>query len=70
MNFVLVFRPDARQVATRLGRIAEEEGLKLAPNALEELVHATQSDIRQILNILSTYRLTNSEMSYDQSKQM
>lgn len=61
-------RPDARQIAPRLRAIAEREGLDIQPNALEELCAATHADIRQILNLLSTYQLTQSALSYDASK--
>lgn len=52
----------------RIAKIAEQEGLHFAPNALEELVTATHSDVRQILNTMFSFRLTHTEMSYDQSK--
>ncbi|KNC98455.1 replication factor C subunit 1 [Spizellomyces punctatus DAOM BR117] len=63
-------RPTAAQVEARIRDIAESEGLILKPNVIAELVAMTSADIRQILNILSTYRLSNNIMTYDQSKQM
>lgn len=48
--------------------IARKEGLDLGLNTVEELVASTQSDIRQILNLLSTFSLTCASMNYDQSK--
>lgn len=50
--------------------ICQKEGLDVQPNVIEELVSSTQADLRQILSILSTYRLTNNKLSYDQTKQM
>lgn len=61
-------RPDARQIVPRLRAIAEREGLTIAPNAIEELVTSTHSDIRQLLTLLSTFKLTHSGLSYDASK--
>lgn len=46
------------------------EGLDLKPNAVDELVTSTQNDIRQVINILSTYRLNESGMDYDQAKKV
>jgi replication factor C subunit 1 len=61
-------RPDARQILPRIKAIAEKEGLQIQPNAIEELVASTHADIRQILTLLSTYKLTKETLSYDDSK--
>lgn len=63
-------RPDARQCLPRIKQIAEREGLEIQPNAIEELVASTHADIRQILNLLSTYKLTQDTLSYDSSKHL
>ena len=65
-------RPTAQQVEGRIKRIAQLENLDLAPNVVGELVKSTSADIRQILNLLSTYRLgpNSSQMSYDTSKEL
>ncbi|KAJ1976736.1 DNA replication factor C complex subunit Rfc1 [Dimargaris xerosporica] len=62
-------RPDANTIRSRLMTIAFKEKLKLQPNAIDQLVASTHADIRQILNLLSTYRLSNASMTYDDSKQ-
>ncbi|KAJ3020651.1 hypothetical protein HKX48_000445 [Thoreauomyces humboldtii] len=54
-------------IQKRLLPIAQMEGLELKPNTVEQLVASTGADIRQILNLLSTYRLTSTTMTYDQS---
>ncbi|KAI8817938.1 replication factor RFC1 C terminal domain-containing protein [Fimicolochytrium jonesii] len=46
------------------------EGLELKPNVVTELTSSTGADIRQILNLLSTYRLGSGVMNYDQSKDL
>lgn len=66
----MFFRPDVRQILPRIAKIAEQEGLKFGPNALEELTQSCHSDIRQVLNVLCTYTMTNHEMSYDESKSL
>ncbi|KAI8915005.1 replication factor RFC1 C terminal domain-containing protein [Powellomyces hirtus] len=61
-------RPAANQVEARIRAIATVEGLELKPNVVAELVSSTSADIRQILNLLSTYRLSGTVMTFDQSK--
>lgn len=63
-------RPDARQVVPRITEICRQEGLTVGPNTIEELVASTQGDIRQILNLLSTYRLTGETLNFDESKKL
>ncbi|KAL7319919.1 DNA replication factor C complex subunit Rfc1 [Mucor circinelloides] len=61
-------RTPAAQIRSRILTIAFKEGLQLQPNAVDELVESTQNDIRQVINILSTYRLKEAGMNYDQAK--
>lgn len=71
VTFDLPFRrPDAASVRSRVMSIAFREGIKLPPNVIDQLVEGTHSDIRQIINMLSTYSTTQSTMNYDQSKQL
>jgi replication factor C subunit 1 len=63
-------RPTAQQVEARMKNIARIEGLELKPNVIGELVASTSGDIRQILNILSTYRLRASVLTYDDTKKL
>lgn len=60
-------RPEARQITPRIIEIAKREGLNLATNVVDALVSSTQSDIRQILNIISTWKRNKSSMSYDEA---
>ncbi|KAI9332356.1 replication factor RFC1 C terminal domain-containing protein [Obelidium mucronatum] len=46
------------------------EGLDIKQNAMDTLVKGTHSDIRQILNMLSTYSLQSSELTFDQSRNL
>ncbi|KAI9034373.1 putative DNA replication factor C subunit Rfc1 [Hyaloraphidium curvatum] len=63
-------RPDAGQVMKRLLPIAMAEGLDIQGNTIEEIAKMSQSDIRQVLNMLSMYRLSKSKMTYDQGKEL
>ena len=63
-------RPTAQQVEARLRVIANREQLELKPNVIGELVAATSCDIRQMLNLLSTYKLNASVMTFDDSKKL
>jgi replication factor C subunit 1 len=46
------------------------EKLKIPPPVVDELVQGTNSDIRQVLNMLSTYKLGKSEMSFEDGKEL
>jgi len=46
------------------------EKLQIDTQSLEILVNSTQCDIRQVLNLLSTYRLKNDSMNFDQAKSL
>lgn len=69
ITFDLPFRrPDAASIRPRVMAIAAAEGLKLEPSAIEQLCQTTRSDMRQILNLLSTYATTVKQMSFDTSR--
>jgi replication factor C subunit 1 len=57
-------------VRSRIMTIAFREGLKLTPNVIDQFVEGTHADIRQILNLLSTYRLSKDELAFDESKKV
>jgi len=61
-------RPDASAIMKRIGPICQCEGLHFQPNSIEQIIQSTQSDIRQVLNALATYRLKATNISYDDSK--
>lgn len=63
-------RPTAQQVEVRIKKVCEAEGLEIRPNVIGELVACTSGDIRQILNLLSTYRLRSNTMDFNDSKKM
>ena len=63
-------RPQANEVRSRIMTIAFREGLKLQPNVIDQFVEGTHGDIRQILNLLSTYRLSRTQLAFDESKKV
>jgi replication factor C subunit 1 len=48
--------------------VAFKEGMKIDKTVSDQLVQGTQADIRQIINILSTWKLTSNKMTYDETK--
>ncbi|EPX71172.1 DNA replication factor C complex subunit Rfc1 [Schizosaccharomyces octosporus yFS286] len=61
-------RPDANSLRSRIMSIAYREGLKLSPQAVDMLVQGTSSDMRQIVNLLSTWKLGSKEMNVQNSQ--
>lgn len=55
-------------IRSRIKTIAFREKLDIPGNVIDQLVAGTQSDIRQILNILSTWKLSNDKMDFDEGK--
>ena len=46
------------------------ENLKIPGNVLDQLVAGAQSDIRQVLNMMSTWKLSSDTMSFDEGKHL
>ncbi|KAJ6260249.1 hypothetical protein Dda_4473 [Drechslerella dactyloides] len=63
-------RPTAAEIRTRMMTICFREGLKLSPQAIDSLSEGSHSDIRQIINMLSTFGVSGKEMTFDESKNM
>ncbi|KAG0099889.1 hypothetical protein BGZ93_005344 [Podila epicladia] len=59
-------RPAPNQVRARLMTILHREARQIPPNVLDKLVSGSQSDIRQVLNMLSTWSLSKNSMNYDE----
>ncbi|KIJ58854.1 hypothetical protein HYDPIDRAFT_163015 [Hydnomerulius pinastri MD-312] len=70
-TFNLPFRkPDAASVRSRMLTIAYKEKMKLPANVIDQLINGAQSDIRQVLNMLSTWRLSSNTMTFDEGKDL
>lgn len=63
-------RPTVDQVRSRIMTICHREGLKLPLQVVDALIEGSNKDIRQIINMLSTIKLDQTSMDYDQSKSM
>lgn len=61
-------RPDANSLRSRIMSIAYREDLKLEPHAIDQLAESTHGDIRQIINILSSWKLSQNSMTVDDGK--
>ncbi|TXT05015.1 hypothetical protein VHUM_03835 [Vanrija humicola] len=70
-TFNLPFRkPSAAEIRSRILSILYKEKLKIPSNVVDELIGGVNSDIRQVLNMLSTYKLSKSDMTFDEGKEL
>ncbi|EIM85335.1 DNA replication factor C large subunit [Stereum hirsutum FP-91666 SS1] len=71
VTFDLKFRkPDAAAIRSRMLTIAFKEKMKIPANVIDQLVTGVNSDIRQVLNMLSTWKLSSSTMDFDEGKSL
>lgn len=63
-------RPTVDMVRSRLMTICHREKLKLDAKVVDALIEGSNKDIRQIINMLSTIKLDQTSMDFDQSKSM
>ncbi|KAL1841692.1 hypothetical protein VTJ49DRAFT_6731 [Mycothermus thermophilus] len=63
-------RPTVDQIRSRIMTICHREGLKMPPPVLNALIEGSGKDIRQIINMLSTAKLDQTSMDFDQTKAM
>ena len=63
-------RPTVDQIRSRIMTICHREGLKMPPQVVNALIEGSGKDIRQIINMLSTAKLDQTTMDFDQSKAM
>ncbi|KAI0285111.1 DNA replication factor C large subunit [Russula aff. rugulosa BPL654] len=70
-TFGLPFRkPDAAQIRSRIMTIIFKEKMQIPANVVDELITGVGSDIRQVLNMLSTWKLHNDSMDYEEGKML
>ena len=50
--------------------IVFKENMRIPANVVDELITGVGSDIRQVLNMLSTWKLDNDTMDYEQGKML
>jgi replication factor C subunit 1 len=71
VTFDLPFRrPTVDQVRSRIMTIAFREGLKMPAPVVNALIEGSHSDIRQVVNMISTAKLDQDAMDFDSGKQM
>ena len=63
-------RPTVEQVRSRVMTICMREGLKLTVPVVDALIEGCGKDIRQIINMISTMKLDQTSMDFDQTKAM
>lgn len=61
-------KPQAQMIRSRILSIAFKENLQIQANVVDQLIEGSQSDIRQVLNMLSTWKLSSSSMDFDEGK--
>ncbi|KAG2014211.1 purine nucleotide binding protein [Coprinopsis cinerea AmutBmut pab1-1] len=70
-TFSLPFhKPQVNMIRSRILTIAFKEKLKIPPNVIDQLIAGAQSDIRQVLNMLSTWKLSSNTMDFDEGKEL
>jgi replication factor C subunit 1 len=63
-------RPTVEMVRSRIATICHREGMKLPMNVIDALIEGSNKDIRQIINMISTAKLDESSMDFEDSKAM
>ncbi|XP_061684714.1 replication factor C subunit 1 isoform X2 [Syngnathoides biaculeatus] len=61
-------RPRLEQIKSAMMSIAFKEGIKIPPPALNEIILASNQDIRQVIHNLSMWSAKDKAMTYDQCK--
>ncbi|XP_056890952.1 replication factor C subunit 1 isoform X2 [Takifugu flavidus] len=61
-------RPRVEQIKAAMMSIAFKEGINIRPPALNEIILASNQDVRQVMHNLSMWSATDKVMSYDQCK--
>ncbi|WVW81923.1 hypothetical protein I302_103926 [Kwoniella bestiolae CBS 10118] len=70
-TFNMTFRrPQPAEIRSRIMSILFKEKLKIPANVVDELVKGVNSDIRQVLNMLSTFKLSKDQMDFDEGKEL
>ena len=63
-------RPTVEQIRSRIMTICFREGMQLPIPVINAIIEGSRSDIRQIINMLSTAKLDEDVMDFDQGKAM
>ncbi|CAG8980039.1 hypothetical protein HYALB_00009248 [Hymenoscyphus albidus] len=63
-------RPTVEMIRSRIATICHREGLKLPMPVIDALIEGSNKDIRQIINMISTAKLDQTVMDFDEGKAM
>ena len=63
-------RPSADMIRPRIMTILFREGLKVPPQVVDQLIEGSNADIRQIINMISTVKLDNKNIDFNDSRAM
>lgn len=63
-------RPTTDQIRGRIMTILFREGMKLPPPVVNALIEGTGADVRQIVNMVSTAKLDDQDMNFEDGKAM
>ncbi|OCL10239.1 DNA replication factor C, large subunit [Glonium stellatum] len=63
-------RPTIDNIRSRIASIAFREGLKMPAPVINALIEGSNSDIRQVVNMLSAARLDQEAIDFDKSREM
>jgi replication factor C subunit 1 len=63
-------RPTVDQIRSRIMTICHREGMRLPPQVIDALIEGSNKDIRQIINMISTVKLDQKSMDYNEGKAM
>ncbi|KZO95306.1 DNA replication factor C, large subunit [Calocera viscosa TUFC12733] len=70
-TYNLSFRkPDSKAIRSRIMSILFKEKMRIPANVVDQLVNGVQCDIRQVLNMLSTWKLSQDNMDFDEAKHL
>uniref|UniRef100_A0A5S6QZ50 Replication factor C subunit 1 n=1 Tax=Trichuris muris TaxID=70415 RepID=A0A5S6QZ50_TRIMR len=61
-------RPQTLQIRSALMSVVHKEGLRVPPQALDQLVEASQHDIRQVLHNLCLMTTSNQGVTFDEAR--
>lgn len=63
-------RPTTDMIRSRIMTICYREGLKLPREVIDAIIEGSHADIRQIINMISTIKLDNKDMTFNSGKSM
>ncbi|KAK0551426.1 DNA replication factor C complex subunit Rfc1 [Tilletia horrida] len=67
--FNMTFRkPETKAILSRMMSIAFKEGIKISGEVMQQLIDAAEGDLRLVINMLSTWKLSSNSMTFDEAK--